>query len=239
MLFHLGDNKMKYVGSKNKLSKELLPIINSFRKPDQTYVEPFVGGANLIDKIKGKRIAGDTHKELISMWKALQDGWVPPKIVSEQEYKAIRYGDYPDYLKGYVGFNLSFGGKWWGGYARYTSPQGVVQPFGLQAYKFVTEQIENIKGIEFHNLPYSELPIPNKSLIYCDPPYKNTLKYKHTINHEDFYGWCRDKTSEGHTVLLSEFSAPKDFKCIFAKERSVSLALDGGKSNVERLFVLT
>lgn len=35
---------MKYVGSKNRHAKEILPIILKDRKPDQWYVEPFVGG---------------------------------------------------------------------------------------------------------------------------------------------------------------------------------------------------
>ena len=43
---------MKYVGSKNKLSKELAPLIQSYITNDTTmYLEPFVGGANMIDKI--------------------------------------------------------------------------------------------------------------------------------------------------------------------------------------------
>ena len=47
---------MKYVGSKNRLSKDILPLILKNRKPGQWYVEPFVGGANLIDKVDGNRI---------------------------------------------------------------------------------------------------------------------------------------------------------------------------------------
>ena len=44
---------MKYVGSKNRLAKELAPIIQSYITDDtKGYLEPFVGGANIIDKIK-------------------------------------------------------------------------------------------------------------------------------------------------------------------------------------------
>ena len=41
------------MGSKNRLSKYLAPIIQSYIT-DETkgYLEPFVGGANMIDKIK-------------------------------------------------------------------------------------------------------------------------------------------------------------------------------------------
>jgi DNA adenine methylase len=230
---------MKYVGSKNKLAKELIPIINSYRKPGQVYVEPFVGGANIIDKLEGERIGNDIHEELIAFWKALQEGWVPPYDITEDEYQEIRYGDYPLHLKGYVGFNLSFSGKWWGGYARYVNPKTKKkQPFGPQAYRFVTKQIPGIKGIKFIHGDYISLDIPEQSLIYCDPPYKGTVKYKNSIDYLEFYDWCRLKHSEGHTVLVSEFDMPKDFTCIWSKERSVSLDVYDGKTMVEKLFVL-
>lgn len=45
---------MKYVGSKNRLAKQLAPIIQSYIDTSNCkgYIEPFVGGANMIDKIK-------------------------------------------------------------------------------------------------------------------------------------------------------------------------------------------
>ena len=35
---------MQYMGSKTKISKEILPIILKDRKENQYYIEPFVGG---------------------------------------------------------------------------------------------------------------------------------------------------------------------------------------------------
>ena len=47
---------MKYVGSKNRLAKDLAPIIQSYIDDNNIihYWEPFCGGANMIDKIKCK-----------------------------------------------------------------------------------------------------------------------------------------------------------------------------------------
>ena len=44
---------MKFVGSKARLSKDLAPIINRLIKENniKTYIEPFVGGANMIQHI--------------------------------------------------------------------------------------------------------------------------------------------------------------------------------------------
>lgn len=44
------------MGSKRRIAKDILPIILENRTPEQFYVEPFVGGANMIDKVQGKRI---------------------------------------------------------------------------------------------------------------------------------------------------------------------------------------
>ena len=109
---------MQYMGSKNKIAKDILPIILK-EKGSRIWVEPFVGGANLIDKLTGYRIGNDIHKELISLLKALQSGWVPPANVSKEMYYEVKKNpqNYPGELVGFVGFLCSFGGKWWGGYA--------------------------------------------------------------------------------------------------------------------------
>ena len=78
---------MQYLGSKNKIAKHLLPIILKNRKPEQYYVEPFMGGGNMIDKVDGLRIGNDINYYLIEMWKSLQKGWIPPDVVTEEEYK--------------------------------------------------------------------------------------------------------------------------------------------------------
>jgi len=51
---------MKYMGSKSKISVELKAIFDLNRTSlNQYYVEPFCGGCNMIDKIKGNRIAAE------------------------------------------------------------------------------------------------------------------------------------------------------------------------------------
>jgi DNA adenine methylase len=104
---------MKYMGSKNRFAKELLPIILKDRTTGQHYVEPFAGGMNLIDKVDGNRIANDIHTELIEMWEALvYENWQPPFNVSEELYLKVKT-EKQNYSKkevAYIGFN-SYGGK--------------------------------------------------------------------------------------------------------------------------------
>lgn len=66
---------MNYVGSKNRISKELKPIIESYLTDETVaYIEPFVGGANMIDKIDfHTKIGSDIHEELIELLKYARD----------------------------------------------------------------------------------------------------------------------------------------------------------------------
>lgn len=84
---------MQYVGSKNRLSKELAPIIQNYIT-DETlaYIEPFVGGANMIDKIKHhNKIGSDLHKELIALLNYTRDNSsLIPSIISEEEYHKVK-----------------------------------------------------------------------------------------------------------------------------------------------------
>ena len=93
---------MQYVGSKNRLSKELAPIIQSYiTKDTKGYLEPFVGGANMIDKIQcNNKIGYDIHEELIELLKYAQKfSMLLPETVSENIYKDVKNKtvyDYPE-----------------------------------------------------------------------------------------------------------------------------------------------
>lgn len=86
---------MIYVGSKARLAKYIVPILQNIinnEKP-RNYVEPFVGGANIIDKIHHSAKYGfDNHGGLISIYNAVQCGWTPPLHIDEQMYLDARNG---------------------------------------------------------------------------------------------------------------------------------------------------
>ena len=228
---------MKYMGSKSKHAKDLLPIILSARKPGQVYVEPFVGGANMIDKVIGERIGSDVHEYLIKTYVAITNGWTPPKDISEAEYKDIQKNKdkYPPELVGYVGFQLSYAGKWFGGYRRDKIGK---RNYSLEAYTNMMKQIPLIKGVKFYNNSFRQLVIPDNSLIYCDPPYAGTTSYKDKFDHEDFWKWCDELVEQGHTVFVSEYNAPDGWKCVWQKQVTSSLTKEtGSKTAVEKLFM--
>jgi len=225
------------MGSKNRIAKEILPIILKDRKPDQWYVEPFVGGANMIDKVDCLRIGNDVNKYLIALLKHLQENipFDPPRI-SEDEYKKIQHhkSNYPDWLVGYVGFCLSFSGKFMGGYARDKSGD---RSFENEAQQNLKAQQNNLIGIDFCCGSYFYMEIPPNSIIYCDPPYVGTVDYHNKFYSSKFWEWARRKAKEGHGVFVSEYIAPKDFRCVWAKELLSTVSQRDYKTNIEKLFV--
>jgi len=230
---------MKYQGSKRLISKEILSIILKNRKPGQYYVEPFVGGANTIDKVEGLRIGSDINPYLIELLKALQNGWTPAINYTESEYNEIKNNKdfYPLELVGYFGFQLSYGSKFFAGWCR--DNQGS-RNHRFEAYQNVVKQAPNLKGIDLYCCDYMDLEIPLKSIIYCDPPYRGTTKYKtKNFDHNEFYGWCYAKALEGHNIFISEYDMPKEFDCIWQKQVSSSLTKDtGSRKAVEKLYTI-
>jgi DNA adenine methylase len=231
---------MKYMGSKRRIAKFILPIILEDREASQWYVEPFCGGCNSLDKVENPRLGNDSNKYLIALLKELQTQ-IPftPPYVGEKDYKNIKLNKdlYPDWLVGYVGFNLSFGAKFFGGYRR--DKKGI-RDYENEAQQNLKAQQNLLKGIVFTCGSYSTLHIPKKSIIYCDPPYKNTTKYRtESFDYSSFYTWCIQQKSRGHKVYVSEYKLPHPFVCIWGKDVSSNLTVaDKNRKQTERLYTL-
>lgn len=84
------------------------------------------------------------------------------------------------------------------------------------------------------NLDYMEVEIEKDSIIYCDPPYKNTAKYiTRDFNHDDFYNWARKQNN----IFISEYNMPDDFKIVNEKNiKSILSATSNSKTVTEKLF---
>tara|TARA_R110000823_G_C15823065_1_gene489459 strand:- start:98 stop:802 length:705 start_codon:yes stop_codon:yes gene_type:complete len=231
---------MKYMGSKNRIAKHLLPIMLENRN-ERTWVEPFVGGANMIDKVEGKRIGADLNEYVTALLNQMSKPNYKSPEISEKKYNYIKKypSQYPRWIVGYAATQLSYGAKWFGGYRR---DKIGVRDYCKEAQNNVNKQSENLKGVEFTHSSYKDLEIPANSLIYCDPPYEKvtqkTTKYSIDFDHLVFWEWCRTKTKEGHQVFVSEYNSPSDFKSIWSLEIKSNLARINNKViNTENLFV--
>jgi DNA adenine methylase len=230
---------MKYLGSKAKIAKELVPIILRDRG-SRWVVEPFCGGCNMTKYWGFNAIAGDANHYLIEMWKAVQDGWLPPEELSFSDWTHIRAnkGCYDDALVAFAGFCCSFGSDWFTSYARGRCN------YALDGHRALLSKRKFIQEVIFLHMSFEAVPTPPGSIIYCDPPYAGFKGYDGVgdFDRECFWQWCRTKKAEGHTVFVSEYKAPEDFKCVWVGEEKKSLlSIESRKYNsgrTERLFTL-
>ena len=241
---------MKYLGSKNKIVNEILPImLNAYN--GKTFVDIFCGGCSIIEKVPKiyRRIANDKQKYLIEMWKSLTNGKTFPKRIEKSLYDKIRdcaYGrnnNFEDDLIGWVGFMASFNGRFVdAGYSGHNvlGKNGKTRDYITENISNTLKQIDNLKGVEWHSGDYFDCPFPSESLIYCDPPYYGTKQYLASKNfdYEKFYDWCRKMNEDGHTIFISEYQMPSDFKCIWQKEVTNAMNPTITKKPIEKLFTL-
>jgi len=233
---------VRYTGSKNRIANDILNIVLKDRI-DECYVEPFVGGCNVIDKVAGNRIGNDINEYLIEFYKAVQNGWLPPKRITKEEYLHIKQNkDLDKKLTLWAGICCSYGGKWFGGLLNDYQESRRLKSGRLpnhqdEAYNGLVKQVDNIKDINFYNLNYWELDIPDNSIIYCDPPYFNTIKYKDDFDTDKFWDWVRIM-SDKHKVYVSEYTAPDDFECIWSKKVHSTLSKQSKFNVIEKLYII-
>jgi len=226
------------MGSKNRIAKYILPIILENRKEGQWYVEPFCGGCNTLDKVTDNRVGCDSNLNVINAMIAIRDCIcdLPQdnKQFTEEDYKNLRSGDYK--YKGYAGFAFSYGGKWMGGWCR----DGLdSRDYVAESYRNALNQSPLLQGVQLVHKSYLDLKFKQNCIIYCDPPYFGSTGYKDKFNHTEFWDWCRQMKAEGHTIFISEYNAPDDFKCVWQKEQVSSLTKDtGSKRAIEKLFTI-
>ena len=246
---------MKYMGSKARFKKELLPIILRNRKVNQWYVEPFAGGMNMIDGVMGNRIASDNNKYLIAMWNGIKKGIIYPPEIGKSLYDLARdvfngrekrfehLMNMTDDIVGWIGFMASANGRFFeGGYSGKSNTKiGTVRDYIAESIRNIKKQIPLMIDVNFICSEYNQLEIPEDSIIYCDIPYKGTKQYSTSkgFNHNQFWDWVRDK-SKKHQIFVSEYNAPEDFECVWEKVAKSSLSangeIGGNKISTEKLF---
>ena len=226
---------MQYFGGKAKIAKYIVPYLEGVRKENQIFVEPFVGGANIVSQMSGKRKAYDFNEYLIEMYKGVQNGYELPDSITEEEYKYIReHKDEDKVLTGFVGFGCSFAGKWFGGYARNKQNHNYCKA----SKNSLMKKMLTMADVEFDWRDYKSLFLKG-CLIYCDPPYANTTKYTGVpdFDSEEFWNIMRE-WSKDNDVYISEYEAPDDFVSVLdiPTKTNIRDKSDSVCSRVEKLF---
>ena len=237
------------MGSKSRIVNNILLIIQE-RIQDyniKTYIEPFCGGCNVIDKVQcGTRIASDNHKYLIEMFKNIDKIQDLPDFITKEHYSDVRecfnkkLSVYPDWYIGAIGFLASYNGRFFdGGYAGIVHTKtGIERNYYDEAKRNLLQQTPLLKDIQFQCGDYEELYSDRKDcLFYCDIPYKDTKQYGSSKNfdYERFWNWA-ENMSEKNVVLVSEHTAPLNWECIWKQE--IKRTIDNTKrvKATEKLF---
>lgn len=227
---------MKCAGSKEKIASEIVTILNSYILLNNidTYIEPFVGGANIIDKVQcSNKIAYDNNRYIIALFQYLQNHNEMPLEVTREQYldckahfnKDDKY--YPDWYLALCSI-MGAGSKMYdGGYINVNNPEEYFD----STKEELTEQMKSLMETEFRVSDYSELN-PKEALIYCDAPYCGSKGLKHKSKKFDYnHYWNTIRHwSKNNIVIISEVQAPDDFDIIWEQS-------DNHSKNTEKLFM--
>ena len=226
-----------YLGGKARQAKHLAPFILACNP--EVYVEPFLGGASVaVQVVPYVPLAylSDAHPDLILMWQAAASGWVPPTEVSEERWCELRASP-PSPERAHAGFGCSFGGKFFGGYAR--SSRG--EPYALEASRSIVRKASALRGASIERQDYRDSirHAGPGAVFYLDPPYAGTTGYSTVaFDHGEFWRWAQEVSDLGATVLVSEFTAPDWADVVYERWRAASVrrTATGEKQVMERLY---
>jgi DNA adenine methylase len=226
---------MIYMGGKSRIAKQIIEVMEPYRQ-GRLWVEPFVGGGNVIQRVCGARLGCDSNPWAIHALRSIRDhaGDLPRNNLefTEQDYRALRKSD--DYQhKGFAGFTYSFGAKWLGGWARNRRGSDYVR----RAFDSAQRQSPLLAGVSLVCCGYDELRISVPSLVYCDPPYRGTTGYSsQSFDPSAFDDWCAEMTNDGHLVFVSEVTElGSRFEVVW--ERQIANNLKSEKRLNEKLFL--
>ena len=239
---------MVYMGSKSRFAKDIVSILQKTIDDNNvnTYIECFVGGANIIDKIKcEKRYGYDRSDTLIALLRTATEDWdkvlkTPSRELWDKGKGYVKDGIMPEDMSlsdiGAMEFFASYSA---GGYPRGYVKSTPQADYFKRRYNNLMKQVPSLKGVIFNCQNYWELQPVKGAVIYLDPPYANTKKYGYAnqpdMDYEHFWNWVRE-LSKDNFVYISEQVAPDDFEIIWEKEARRLTNKSNDFMGVERLF---
>lgn len=234
---------MMYQGGKTKIAKPIGKILRRGHELGYTrYLEPFLGSAAMLTEVADayEHASGsDAMEDVLALWfAAVKRSWVAPETLTENEYRALENAD-PSALRAFAGFPCSFGGKWFGGYAR--DPKSD-RNFARAASRSIERRAAKLRthpDLHFANIDYRAWQASADTVIYADPPYANTLAYAGAgaFDSSEFWRVAAQWASDGAAVFVSEYTAPSNWLEVWSIDRHTSTARNNaGKRATDRLF---
>lgn len=225
---------MRYWGGKTTIAKFVTKQLAPLAEGTEGYWEPFAGGLAIAAAFPyaGPRLLSDINPALETLYSAWNAGWRPPvqDLTREQwhAYKAMQ--DVSDPMTAFVGHGCSYAGKWFGGYAK-VHPKSDPGDFAAGYESYVQRTIRGLekkfaalrRGGPFRFATLDafavEIPTDRRLLVYCDPPYADAVSGYVEGADGDFWKWAEEVATH-HTVAVSEYDCPLDWKRIEAPRRA-------------------
>lgn len=231
---------MQYMGGKARIAKALSEAMLSLTPNRSTYLEPFVGGGWMFEKMAPNFVSancGDVQPDIVLMWQAVAEGWVPPDEMSKERWIELK-SESPSPDRAFAGFGCSFGGKWFGGYARPTRPG---RNYAGAASRNIERKRDAFRRAHIMERSYDQWAWLAElgAVVYCDPPYAGTTAYNGTGAWDASQFWAdMDQWSLTSTVFVSEYAAPPSWECVWEKQVQAALKrTDKSQMVTERLFM--
>lgn len=99
------------------------------------------------------------------------------------------------------------------------------------------EQLQRIEQLQITNKSYECVNIDkptDETIIYLDPPYKDTEEYSKGICHKEFYEWVDKITKKGFKVYISSYES--HLPCVLEIKHRSTLSATSNNEVVEKLF---
>ena len=218
---------MHYYGGKYRSGKEIAEIIKELMLYNELkgYIEPFCGALGVLKHMTNNVYpcyASDGCEDLIMLWIQVQNNEFKKPFMNEEIWTYLKKSNEPSALRAYAGFGLSYSGKW---FSSYSQKYIGLRDQNKESYNSILKITPNIKNVSFSHRDYRNHLKQIESggyLIYCDPPYVNSVN-KHigsSFNFDivEFWSIMRLWRSWDNIVVVSERSAPDDFKCIWSRK---------------------
>jgi len=99
------------------------------------------------------------------------------------------------------------------------------------------QHLERRENLTIKNLSYQDVTIntpPDETVIYLDPPYKNTAKYEFGICHIEFEKFVQELKTQGYIVYVSGYHG--EYPVVLELNKRQLLATTKTKIVIEKLF---
>jgi len=244
-----------YIGGKFRNCKDIKKAIMLDIKDEEIkgFIEPFCGGLNVTKEFYKDYncFCFDNNEDLIYMWNYIKNNVLPDiPIISKEKYKELINETELSFEKSFASFFCTFSSIYKGSYIndhKINKKSSTIRYYHKERYNGI-KKIENLfKSVNFQLTDYKNITkyidiSQGGYIIYCDPPYLNTLQgyaNKNIFDSLEFWNTAKKWKEMGNYVYVSELSIPDDINNKIIFEKNINIPISQGRRVMnDKLFKL-